>query len=252
MGTLLSGTGGQGPDQPYSVRFALPDLLVRGLTNTVRATVIRSGAVVAPTLATVTVYDANNNAQVGPVSATITNGYTSYAIQASDLPATLSLGLGWRVEWNLVIGTAEQPDAILQPRNDAALVRTRIHPVITDEDLQQRLRGMDHNVRAAITSGTSQEAIDEAWLEINHRLINQGNRPNLVVSPSAFRMPHLFLALSIRLRGLGPAFREDALDYERKYEKAWDEMTLVYDEDDDGQADHDEDRIASSQPVWLS
>jgi hypothetical protein len=243
--------GSLGPDTPYTVRMPLPDLLVRGAGNTISVTLYRDGVAVAPSGGAVSIFDATNTALVDAQTVTVTGTRVTYTASVLDIPNTTPLGEGWRIEWTLVATDSDQPDSLVVVHQDAALIRHPLYPVITDGDLDQRMRGIDHTGRAAHTVTDSQPAIDEAWIEIQHRLINTGRRPNLIMSPSALRMPHLFLALAIRLDGLGPAYAEKAADYRRQYRDAWNEMTFLYDGDDDGQADSATERESGTSSVWL-
>lgn len=238
------------PGAEYTARLPLPDVIVRGRVNTLRCPLYRDGVLVEPTLATFSLYNPAGTAVIDAEVASVVDGVLEYDVTVAEVPATTALGVGWRVEWAITVAH-DNPDGVIQVRNDAILSRSMLSPVITDGDLEQRLRGINQAGRAPIVTGTSQPAIDEAWIELNHRLINQGNRPNLIISPSALRMPHLFLALAIRLDGLGPAFAEQAASYRRQYESAWNQMTLVYDEGDDGEADSDTERMSGSSSVWL-
>jgi hypothetical protein len=236
-------------DQQHTVRFPLPDLIVRGRAHTLRAPVYLSGELVAPSSATVSVYDASGVAQVSAAADTITSSVATYTIGAGTLSAS-ALGEGWSVEWVITLSTG----AILLPVNSAALVRCALYPVITDDDLIRRCPELDPDGAAPITSAMSfQDAIDEAWTEINLRLISKGSRPNLVREPSAFRQCHLFLALALRYEGeqtrLSAAYGEKAAHYRALYEAAWSELNPQYSSGDDLQADAR--RRSMTPTIWL-
>ena len=109
---------------------------------------------------------------------------------------------------------------------------------------------------AKISNATNyQDSIDEAWTEINLRLIALGNRPNLILEPSALRQAHLALSIAIIVEGrlasrLNVAYDEMALRYRREYERAFGALNPRYDEGDAGQADTR--RRAAVPTIWLS
>lgn len=236
-------------DQRYTVRLPLPDLIVRGRSHVLQAPVYLSGSLVTPDSATVSVYDATNAAVVDAAAATITGGVATYTIASGDL-TSYSLGDGWRVEWVITLDSGE----ILTPRNDASLVRSGLWPVISDVDLARRVPGLSPSAAVQLTRATTyQDAIDEAWVEIQLRLIAKGNRPNLVMEPSALRSVHLYLALALvmedqELRS-APVYEQRAQAYRDAYERAWAELSPRYDSDDDGVADTR--RRASAATIWL-
>ena len=234
----------------YSVRFATPDLIVRGINHVVSAPVYRDGKdPVLPLAATVKVYDANNQ-EIASDTASIVSSVATYTIPGSTTTG-LALGVGWRVEWTLQIGSRQ-----LLARNDAALVRRDLHPVIGDADLIRRAPALDSSSATSITAKANlQDHLDEAWVEITNRLIAETNRPNLIMSPSSLRECHLQLALSLVFEDLATrlnlAYRELAQSHRAVYEQSWGRLRFLYDHDDDGQADSDYDRRAAQSTIWL-
>jgi hypothetical protein len=234
---------------PYTIRLPMPDLVVKGLDHVIRAPAYRDGALVAPTSATVSVYDADQTAVVATAVATISGDIASYTIPAATTSA-LDVEEGWRVEWELV-----HTGVTTRARNDAALVLRTLYPVVADVDLRHRVRGLDPSAAASITVETDlQDFTDDAWITIGLRLIDRGNRPNLIMSPSSLRECHLNLALSFVFGSLaGPTndFLERSEDFYAKYEAAWNRLTFTYDANDDGEADGAGARKAAAQSVWI-
>ncbi len=235
----------------YTARLLAPDLLERGRAQTLQCPVYRDGALVAPTEAgsTVSIYDAAGVAVVDGVAVTVTGSIAEYAYTPA---ASLDLGEGWRVEWSLII--SGDPHLF---RNDAALVRAALYPVVADADLFRRCSGLDPAGTSPLHSLTDlQDHRDEAWAEITLRLIAKGNRPNLVMSPSALRPAHLALSLALIFEDfasrLREAYREIAKDYRDQYEAAWRDLAFLYDEDDDGEIDDAHTRRPAQSTVWLS
>jgi hypothetical protein len=222
-----------------TARFLTADYLVRGRANTLSCPLWRDGALVAPTQAgsTVTLYDAGNNVVVNGAAVTVTGSIATYTVSADTLPSTLSLGMGWRVEWSLVLS-----GVATQFRNNAGLVRSELAPVITDRDLFRRESSLDPSGSAPITSLTDfQDYIDEAWVTLIGRMVGKGSLPHLVMEPSALREVHLTLALKLLFSdsrtGLDEAWRQKALDYGEEFKAAWNELRFEYDTTDSGQSD---------------
>ncbi len=232
----------------YTARLPLPDMIVQGRGHKLTCPVYRDGALVAPVSAAVTVYDATDTAVVSSAVATVTDSVATYEV-AGALTSGLIRSTGWRVEWAL-----EMPDgSIITPRNTAALVRTHIYPVITDADITARVPALDLDKNRKLNrSANYQWAIDESFLEIQQWLLDQGNRPNLIVAPSALRSVHLYLALSLIFADMSTtgsdSYGTQAATYREMYREARSALTLDYDEDDDGRADQ---RRPANPTLWL-
>ena len=234
----------------YAARFVLPDLLERGQANALRCPVYRAGALVEPAAGgTVSVYDASGTARVDAATIDVTGRVATYSYTPG---ATLTVGEGWRVEWALTI--AGSP---FTARNDAALVRARLHNPVTDQDLYQVVSGLDPNGTAPIHSLPDlQEYLDAAWQKIQRRLIARGNRPNLAMSPSSFFDVALELTLALAFEDfatrLNAAHSATAKIHRDLYEAAWRDLRFLYDVDDSGQADNATKRRSATPTFWLS
>lgn len=241
-------------DTAYSARFELPDLIERGRANVVNCRVYRSGALAAPSSGTVSVYNASNTAVVAAAAVTVSGSVAEYSISAGVL-ASESLEEGWRIEWALTM-----PDGVVHTfRNDAACVRARLYAVCTDADIYRRHPDFDPSDAASVAAAgiNYQEYLDESWIEIQQGLIARGNRPNLVMSPSALRFVHLYSTLELICRhfsstsGDGSRWSSLADVYGHKTATAWAALNFLYDSDDDGQADDPSVRRAGLSSVWL-
>lgn len=237
-------------DQRYTARLPLPDLIVRGRAHVLECPVYRTGALVSPSSGTVSVYDPTETAVISAQSVTITNSVATYSISSGTL-TSYGFADGWRVEWSLTMADA----SIVSPRNDAALCRNGLWPVITDSDLVRRCPALDPNAASGVTSSSSyQYALDEAWTELQLRLIAKGNRPNLIMEPSALRAAHMFLTLAIVFEGeqtrLSGAWTDRAADYRAQYKDAWDALAFRYATDDSTAADTS--RKAARPITWLA
>lgn len=237
-----------------TARFLTADYLVQGQDNPLSCPLWRDGALVAPTQAgsTVTVYDTANQVVV-TAAVVVAGNIATYTLPAALVPTSLSRGMGWRVVWSLVIaGVTPSPFPF---RNNAGLVRSPLSPMITDADLFRKESGLNPAGTAPISSLTDyQDFIDEAWVEIHGLLVGKGSLPHLVMEPSALRSVLLNLTLhgifeDFRTR-LNETWKEKAVDYHAKFEKAWDGLTFEYDRSDSGQSDGRRKKSASL-PVFL-
>ena len=232
-----------------SGRLLAPDLIERGVDQLIRCPVYQDGALVAPASGTVDVIDSSGVKQVDGAAVTITANIAQFTILAA-VTASLSLAKGWRVEWALTI-TGD----VHTFRNDAALVRRNLYPVLTDADLFRRVSALDPTNATVIHSLSDfQDYRDEAWAEITSRLVGRGNRPNLVMSPSSFRTVHMYLTLALIFDDfstrLNDAYREHSDFYRHEYREAWGDLAFFYDPDDSGSADSTTTRRAAVPSVW--
>ena len=238
-------------DARPSVRFPLPDLLVQGKDNTVSAAVYLNAAIVAPTAATVSIYNASNVAVVSGAVASIVDGVASYQLTAAAT-TDQTRGEGWRIEWSLSVAGTVSPDGKIIATNDAALVLRGVHPVVTAADIHRRLRAMNPNNRARLQSSDLQDEISESWTEIQQALIDQGNRPNLIMSPSSLRRAHLALAIAYVFENMGKPYTDEAMHWRDRYREAWRDLSFLYDHSDSGEIDDPAKRRPSTATLWLT
>lgn len=233
-----------------SARLLTPDYLIRGQENDISCPLWQDGQLVAPTQtgSTVAVYDASNTAVVN-ATIVVTGSAATYTIPAGTLPASLALGMGWRVEWSLVVN-----GRTTVYRNAAGLVRSQLAPVVTDQDLFRRESGLNPAGAAPISTVEDfQDYIDEAWVTLHGKLTGKGSLPHLIMEPTALREPHLMLTLHLifedfRTR-LNETWAEKAKDYGARFEQAWQELRFEYDTTSSGQSDGRRKRAASAT-VW--
>jgi hypothetical protein len=236
-------------DTIYQARLLLPDLIERGRTNALSCPVYKDGALSAPSSGTVSVYNAANEVVINAASVTVAASIATYSLTSATLSGR-ALEDGWRVEWALLMGDS----TVHTFRNDAALVRYQLAPVVTDLDLYRLHPDLNPSDGASIVaSGTNYQTwLEESWTTLQLRLINAGNRPNLVMSPSALREYHLYATLELIARHFSTSTGQGkwqalAESYATRAEKAWDVLKFTYDADDDGVADNA--RRRSARPV---
>ena len=227
-------------DQEHTVRLVMPYLLERGTDTTIEAPVYLSGALVAPSSGTVSVYDAGNVAIVDAAAVTITANVAEYTVTAATTNGK-PLGDGWRVEWSLTM-TAGTINAV----NEASCVRRIIRPMIGDVDVYRRVPALDPSSASVIVSDTNfQGYIDEANTEVQLRLISAGRRPWLIMSPASLRPVYLNLTLALIFEDLAARlanvdYMERAEHYREEYARAFKALNFSYDRDLDGVADDNE------------
>lgn len=238
----------------YSARFELPELIEQGRDNALVCRIYRGPGLVTPTQSgsTITIYNASNTAIISAAAITVSSSVARYTLLSSAI-SSQSRGTGWRVEWSLVM-----PDGVTHVfRNDAALVLRRLYPVVTEADLYRRLSSLDPSGDSPVHSQANFiDKLDEVMISIEQRLLGEENRPNLVLSPSAFREVELELWIALILEDfqtrLTDAYRDLAQDARNRYEAAWSRLRWVEDSSgDDGQVDNSTRRPAR-RSVWLN
>ena len=236
-----------------TARFEMPDLLERDIDNTLTLNVWFDGALVtdAGTTGTITITDSGGTVKVGPTAFSIVSLRPTHTVSAATLSSD-DFGEGWTVEWNITLATGE----VYNFRNEAALVRRKLYPVVTDSDLFRRASSLDPSGTNPITTVSNfQDYLTEAWVTIQLRLWSSGDRPNLVMSPASLRDVHLFLTLSLVFRDLSTRLNEAYFDHAERYagmyEGAFTSLKFRYDTgSEDGVADSDARRGATSS-IWL-
>lgn len=233
----------------YTLRVAGPELLERARDNVITAPIYRDGALVAPSSGTCAVLRPDGS-QVAAPSVTVVSSVARATVTAASL-AGLAYEEGWTVEWVL-----SMPDGVAHTLiRSAALVRRRIYPVITDADLLRRHSDLATQKPASMAS--FQDFIDEAWVELVHRLRAQGSLSHLVMEPDALRFAHLFKTLELIFRDWAVTASSDekwaalATDYGQRFADDWGRLQFRYDEDRTGKADEATKR-AAQPPLFLS
>lgn len=246
-------------ESQYTAHFRLRHLIERDRTQLIQCPTFLDGAASAPTSGTVSIFKPNqgpdDTAEISAQAVTITSSVAEYSVTfgtgANQIESDAALGEGWRVEWVLLM-----PDSITHTfRNDASLVRRRLYPVITDQDLDRTHPGLT----GLLPSGQThwQDQIDEAWFDLQRMLIAKGNRPELVMEPTALYDAHLtrtlyrmFRLLKTRM-GVDSQYAELAEEYLRDFNTAWGDLNFKYDDDDSGRSESNKDRRPAQPQVFL-
>ncbi len=235
----------------YSARLLLPDLLERGRANELSCPVWQNNALVEPTEAgsTVTIFRSGSTKVVDAQAVTVTDKVATYSYTPA---ATLDFEEDWRVEWSLVISGETHVF-----ENEAALVRRVLYNVVTDRDLFDRHRALDPDHRSPLSTLTTYQGFrDAAWIGTQQRLIDEGNRPNLILTPSALRKyvtaDTLYRVFDDFSTSLNERFASKAEDYRREAEREWGRLRFKYATGDDEENGPAEGRRAARPTIWLT
>jgi hypothetical protein len=234
----------------YSARFRSSETVERGRTQVLSCPTSRAGATATPTAGTFSLYRPDGSALVSAQAVTIPPASVAQYTLAGATTSAEALGEGFLCEWSLTM-----PDGVTHTfRNDAALCRRTLYPVISQDDLTQR----HSDLPALLGSATSyQPYIDEAFATLANRLIAAGRRPYLVIQPSALRDVHLMSTLAMIFldystsAGDGGRWQALAEHYRVQYEAAWGQLRFTYDEADENTVDPSKKKSASSQ-IWTN
>lgn len=211
----------------YTVRAPYPDYLVRGRAQTVSLPLYRDGALAAPTASgsTFALLDSAGGDVVAAAAVTVSGSVASYALDASDLPSSLTLGRGYREVWHLVLPDGSTRDY----RRDASLVLYAAYPVITDDDLLGVYSDLGRQLKVGTT--TFQGYIEEAWKRILGRLEGQGVFPECIVTDWSLREVHTELTLHLVCldfgRTAGGRWLELAASHKKEFEMAWSRLRFA-------------------------
>jgi hypothetical protein len=230
-------------------RIRMVEVLQRAASTTIELPVYRDRALQLPTAGTVTLYD-NSGSVVFTSAVSIIGSIAQYAVLGSDVPETLSLGEGYKIEWLLTIATVEY--TFNQP---AAIARSRLYPVISDYDLEAQYSDIANIRPAALTS--YQNYIDEGWYQLLERLRQMGNIEYLIIDSQSLRMPLIDLVCYLIFKdmdssGLGEGrYLDLATEHRKNYEGGIKRLNFRYDLDHSGKMD-DPNKRRAAQPVFYT
>jgi hypothetical protein len=233
-----------------SARFATPEFIQRAAENVVQLPVHLDGKLTPVTSGTLTVTDEGGNTIVDAQSVSITSQIATYTLSAGVLPDTLPLSTDWLEEWKLTVEGTEHTF-----RREAYLVLRKLYPVLTEPDLLRRHNSLDRLRPANLANyGTY---LQEAWDEIQIRLLEGGRRPQLIMSPWSLRQVHIDKTLEIiyrdfmTLAGDGN-YAKLAEFYGEQFEANWNKLVLTYDYDEEGSPGDAEEGVAVEPVTYLT
>lgn len=234
----------------YSTRAELPVLVEIGRATRLTCPLYADGAAVAPSAATVTLYDAAE-AVIVTAAADVSSGVAEYALGAQSAAPSSR----WRVEWSITVPTA--PDAVVLS-STVYVVRRRLYPTIADADVGKRVPSLALTFagRPTIVDSYS-DAIEEADTEVQRLLIQADRRPWLVMEPWALRETWLCYTIAIIYEGLvaaaaeGEPYGDLAARWRERADMAFKAAQSQMDWDQDGDADSTERTALRPAGVWL-
>lgn len=223
----------------YRPRYALPLLLVRARSATLRMEVWDDSARAEPSSGTFTLLDESGSELVSAAATTQTGGVATYSLSAATVPATLAYSDAWLARW--VLTYSGQVETFEQP---TCLVRADWRSPITPGDLVSRhgefARGEPLDPQqdgGEVTLGTW---IEEASVGLFTRLWTDGRRPWLIIDPWAAREHLISRALAVAFR-YSSTFVEDvstllrhADAYDKAAEDAYGRLQFRYDASETG------------------
>ena len=241
-------------DTAYQARFEDPEDIEQGRDNVLRCPVYLNGVLAVPSAGTFTLRKPGGDDVVAAQAVTVTNGIALYTVTTATL-STLTRAEGYAIEWALTM-----PDGVVHTfRTDAALVRRRIYPTITDRDLYRVHSTLDPQHPAAVTTENSyQDKIEEAWRQFCAACRRKGTRPQFMSSPPDHRdcllnltLALIFEDLGITVRDAGAGYREMAAMYRDRYKASFDELQVQLDADENGMPDQGGARQSVVRTLWL-
>ena len=190
----------------YTARFRGPHILERGRDSFLTCPVYTSGALVAPSGGTVTIYDNQYTAIVSAASVTIAGSIAGYTVSAATTSGR-TLEEGWIVEWSLTLSSVTEVFT-----NTAHLVRKKLRPTVTLDDLYARHTVLDPSKTATCIHSMSvaelQRKVDAAFEEIEAEIYGMGQFPSKIPDPSSIRRLHIAKSLVLLFEDLSTRLNE--------------------------------------------
>lgn len=207
-----------------SAEFSLPRFYERAKAVTVTLQ-LREGEYGVPVASgTFTLLDGDRTSiESGAVTVTSTQGLVSYAVGAT--PLTVDPADDWQEEWAITFtdGRAETF------RRDAYVCRRLLHPVVTEAMLVRRVSDL-----LTICPDPTPH-LEDAWDDVQTRLLESGRRPYLTLNPWALKRTHLAATLARIYRDAATyvegegRYGTEAEAYQREADAAFAELRLEYD-----------------------
>ena len=237
----------------YRPRFVAPYWLVRGRDTTIELEVYddETGLAVAPTSGTCSILD-DSAIVLQTGAATVAGARLTFTVLAATVPTTLALEDSWQARWAVVIGGVTYTFI-----NSAALTRWEPVAPCTVPDLEDLHSDIRHFRTPERTwQEVAAASLRTAWGDILRRLVRDGRRPDLVVSPHALFDVHRARALHRLFNDaattLGEGrYSEQAKTYAAEYEEHYAGLSFDYDFDEDGVADDTEQGEAGEPVLFL-
>jgi hypothetical protein len=238
---------------PYAPQIKTIELLERGTTQITELPIYRDGGLATIANVQYTLYNPNQTKHTNNQTGTYSGNIPQYVHSDGSLTNSMQLGEGYLQQWDITIGTT-----VYTFRRMAALVRRRLYPVVSDNDLFATYKQLSSLRPSSITS--YQDYIDEAWYTLIQRIRTEGSGLEyLVMSPEALRPAHINLSLYFIFRdfhsSLGQSngrYLDLANEHLKQYQYDWKSINWLYDQGHDGFADDPNDRVARQPVIYLN
>lgn len=236
----------------YSFAVTTPDYIQRERTQLLKMPAYYQGALATPASGTFTLKDPNGTAYVSAAAVTVTAQIATYSLLNTTIPASTILGDGWIEEWALVM-----PDGTTRTaRRTAAIALRELFPTVSLSDA----RALQTNVGDVLQNAqdpTGQDKLAFAWGMLLRKVQAKGNKPYKILNHESLHEPLVYAWLWLINRDARASvgdgtFRELAQEYKDAFEMAWKDTQLVYDTEEDGLAEADQQTKTAETPTFLS
>ncbi len=221
---------------PFSTDFSAPRFLERAKTITVDMPLYQDGSSpVSVASGVYTLTDGNGTTQFTGATTQV-SGTATRQILASNIPATLTLSDQWLETWVLTMTTGGSVETV---RRDVYLCLRTLYPPVNERMLARRISDLDSFKRN--DGDNFQGYIDEAWSDIESRLIQAGKRPFLITNAWALKAVHIERTIQLIFEDVSTYMGESGRyqtrgnDAKEAYDLAWDTLQLEYDDSQTGQ-----------------
>lgn len=232
-------------------RFPLPFMIESGARNTIAVQIVATnGGDISGTYTRTVSLIKPDGTEIQLSTGSVGSVTTSHVITYTD-DGTLPMGMGYVIAFEFFVNGVSR----YRFRNDAAIVRRNIACPIASSDLYSVVSSLNPSASKPIHGMANLDPyIGEAWTRIQRRLIENGNRPNLILSPSALHDVTVLLSLALVFEDfatrLNAAYMEQARMYREQYEQAWARLSFQY-AADDGTTGASNRRKSGSSAVFL-
>ncbi len=196
---------------------------------------------------------------------TVPAGVATFSISVSDVPDVV--GDKYREFWDLSLSSSAGIESRILDR-PVYVVRRTLYPVISLQDLYKEHPEINpslaENIVPFVDATTPFDLtpfVVEAWTDIEQMLIDEGQRPSMILDSTALRRVHKYLSLAYIFDFLtlkGGRSEDVAKGYHEKFTKAWDKVLTDYDANQNAIADDDKQNAPSpsfymfggAKPYW--
>ena len=194
----------------------------------------------AMTSVTVSVYRPSGSAMPEPiVGESVTQDSDTLLCKVSLTAANTAVrDEGYYAMWGWTGADSE----IYKRRQTFDVVRQRLYPVVSEDDLRAYIPNLDAlvpSVGGTKLQETWQPQMDAGFRALQERLLASGNRPHLVIDPERLRLAHtlkslVLIADVLNTHSAGETWLAKSEMWRRDFEEHWKDLRFAYDYTDDG------------------